>query len=94
MDRRIDIATARAELDDILETVGRDHARYIVEQDGTPPVLILSLRDFLNSVSPPPTWLQESWDRSRESGRDGMTMDEIDSEIDAQRRENAAASAT
>ena len=35
----------------------------------------------------PPEWLQESWETAKQEGVDGLTMEEIDAEIAAARRE-------
>jgi hypothetical protein len=42
-------------------------------------------------ITEAPDWLRESWARAKELGLDTMTIDEIDEEIAAYRREKRAA---
>ena len=43
--------------------------------------------EFSRLVGPAPAWLEAAWARSKELGHDTMTMEEIDAEIAAYRRE-------
>lgn len=54
----------------------------------TPTDLLAALRTSpAQDAEQAPEWLKESWTNARESGLDLMTMDEIDAEIAAARRE-------
>jgi hypothetical protein len=44
------------------------------------------------SALTPPDWLQKSWESAKERGLDRLTMDEIDAEIAAARRERRQSS--
>lgn len=61
--------------------------RFLMERDGEPAVLIMSVADFVKTLAPPPDWLQKSWDSAKREGLDKLTMEEIDAEIAAASRE-------
>ena len=47
----------------------------------------MSGQDIIRTVAPPPEWLQKAWTSAKRSGLDTITLDEIDAEISASRRE-------
>jgi hypothetical protein len=53
--------------------------------------VILSVQDYLASVQNAPDWLREAWTGAKKRGLEKLTMDEIDAEIDAYRREKRVA---
>jgi hypothetical protein len=61
--------------------------RFLVERNGEPAVLILSVTDFVKTLAPAPDWLKEIQDDARRKGLDNLTMDDIDAEIAVARRE-------
>ena len=61
--------------------------RFLVERNGEPAVLILSVRDYVKAFAPPADWLEKSWGSAKRHGLDKLTMKEIDAEIAASRRE-------
>jgi hypothetical protein len=69
----------------------REKERFIVERRGKAAVVIMSVEDFLESASDAPDWLKESWANSKMNGTDKLTMDDIDAEIAAYRREKELA---
>jgi hypothetical protein len=60
--------------------------RFLVERNGEPAVLILSVADYVRTIAPPPDWLEESWATAKRQRLDKLTMEEIDAEIAASRR--------
>jgi hypothetical protein len=61
--------------------------RFLVERNGEPAVLILSVTDFVKTIAPPPDWLEKSWDSAKRKGLDKLTTKGIDAEIAATRRD-------
>jgi hypothetical protein len=61
--------------------------RFLVERNGEPAVLILSVADYVRTIAPPPDWLKEIHAEAKRKGLDKLTMEEIDAEIAAARRE-------
>ena len=64
--------------------------RFLVERNGKPTVVIMSVTDFVKTIAPAPNWLKEIQDDAKHAGLDGLTMDDIDAEIAAARRERRA----
>jgi hypothetical protein len=61
--------------------------RFLVERNGEPAVLILSVTDYVKTIAPPPDWLEKSWDSAKRKGLDKLTTKGIDAEIAATRRD-------
>jgi prevent-host-death family protein len=87
MTRKISALTARTQLGQIMNRAVENNDRFLVERNGEPAVLILSVTDYVKTFAPPPDWLEESWDSAKRQGLDKLTTKEIDAEIAASRRE-------
>ena len=87
MTRKITAATARTQFGQIMDRAVQNNDRFLVERNGEPAVLILSVSDFIKTLAPAPDWLEKSWDSAKREGLDKLTMEEIDAEIDAARRD-------
>lgn len=62
------------------------HDRFLVERNGEPAVLIMSVVDFVKTLAPAPDWLQDIQSDAKRQGLDKLTMADIDAEIAATRR--------
>jgi prevent-host-death family protein len=87
MTRKISALTARTQLGQIMNRAVENNDRFLVERNGEPAVLILSVTDYVKTFAPPPDWLQKSWDSAKRNGLDKLTTKEIDAEITATRRD-------
>jgi len=87
MTRKISALTARTQLGQIMNRAVENNDRFLVERNGEPAVLILSVTDYVKTFAPPPDWLEKSWDSAKRHGLDKLTAKEIDSEIAATRRD-------
>jgi prevent-host-death family protein len=87
MERRVDAHIARTQFGQIMDRAVRNNERFIVDRRGEPAVVILSLQDFIRIAAPPPDWLQKAWAGGKRRGLDALTLDDVDSEIAAYRRE-------
>jgi len=47
----------------------------------------MSVTDFVKTLAPAPNWLKDLQERAKRKGLDKLTMDDIDAEIAAARRE-------
>jgi prevent-host-death family protein len=90
MTRKISALTARTQLGQIMNRAVEYNDRFLVERNGEPAVLILSVADYVKTFAPPPDWLKKSWANAKRHGVDKLTMEEIDAEIAASRRERRA----
>ncbi len=87
MIRKISALTARTQLGQIMNRAVENNDRFVVERNGQPAVLILSVSDYVKTFAPAPDWLEKSWASAKRHGLDKLTMKEIDAEITASRRE-------
>jgi prevent-host-death family protein len=90
MTRKISALTARTQLGQIMTRAVENNDRFLVERNGEPAVLILSVADYIKTIAPPPDWLKNLQDEAKRKGLDKLTMEEIDAEIAASRRERRA----
>ncbi len=86
MTRKISALTARTQLGQIMNRAVENNDRFLVERNGEPAVLILSVADYVRTLAPPPDWLEKSWKSAKRRGLDKLTSKEIDAEIAASRR--------
>jgi hypothetical protein len=75
------------EFDEIVSRAMENNDRSLVERNGEPAVLIVSVADYIRTIAPPPEWLRVGHEEARRTGLDKITMEEIDAEIAAYRRE-------
>ena len=87
MNRKISALTARTQLGQIMNRAVENNDRFLVERNGEPAVLILSVTDYVKTFALPPDWLEKSWDSAKRHGLDKLTTKEIDAEIVAARRD-------
>ena len=91
MERRIDAHMARTQFGQIMDLAVKNNERFVVDRRGEPAVVIMSVQDFIRTAAPPPDWLQKAWTGAKRRGLDALTLDDINAEIDAQRRETKTA---
>ncbi len=93
MTHKISALTARTQLGQIMNRAVQNNDRFLVERNGEPAVLIISVSDYVKTFAPPPSWLKKSWNSAKRQGVDKLTMKEIDAEIAAARRERRTSKA-
>ena len=86
MDHRVDAHIARTQLGQIMDRAVEHNERFVVERRGEPAIVIMSVKDYIRTASPPPDWLQKAWDGAKKRGLDKLTPTDIDAEIVAYRR--------
>ncbi len=90
MERRIDAHVARTQFGQIMDLAVKNNERFVVDQRGEPAVVIMSVQDFVRTAAPPPDWLQKAWAGAKRRGLETLTLDDINAEIAAHRREKKA----
>ena len=90
----ISALTARSQFQQIMKRASQNGERFVVDRNGEPKLIIMSIQDYVKAVAPPPAWLEEIWAESRLNGTDKLTMREINAEVAAVRREHARKSKT
>jgi len=84
---KITAVTAGAQFGQIMDRAIEHNERFLVDRDGEPVVIIMSVQDFVRTLAPPPDWLRQAWDHAQRQGVDQLTMDDINAEIAAARRD-------
>ena len=93
MNRRIDAHVARTQLGQLMDRAVRRKERFVVDRRGEPAVVILSVRDYLDTVPSAPDWLRKAWeDAKKRRGPERLTMERTDAEVDVYRKEKLGAS--
>ena len=87
MTRKITAVAARTQFGQIIDRAVDHDERFLVERNGEPVVLILSVTDFVKTLAPAPDWLKDIQNHAKRQGIDKLTMDDIDAEIAAARRD-------
>jgi prevent-host-death family protein len=87
MNNVVSALTARTQLGQIIRRTSRDNERFVVEHRGEPSVIIMSVKDFINTIAPTPDWLEAIGSEAKRKGLNKLTMRQIDAEIRAARRE-------
>ena len=79
--------TARTQFGQIIRRVNEKNERFVVDRRGVPQAVIMSIKDYLDTIAPAPAWLKRSWQTAKRAGVAKLTMRDIDSEIRRHRRE-------
>jgi prevent-host-death family protein len=87
MPRVITALTARTQFGQILRRASRQQERFIVDRRGTPEVVIMGLKDFLQTMAPATEVLRAIRAEARRTKTSKLTGRQIDREISAYRRE-------
>jgi prevent-host-death family protein len=85
MTSRITASAARTQFGELIDRAVDNDERFLVERNGEPAVLILSVTDFVKTLAPAPEWLKDIQNHAKRQGLDKLTMDDIDAEIAATR---------
>jgi prevent-host-death family protein len=83
----ISASTAKTNLGQIMRRAEEKRDRFIVGRRGDPKVVIMGVRDFIDTIAPTHDWLEKSWAQARRKGKNKLTMRQIQAEIRAARRE-------
>ena len=79
--------TARTQFGQIMRRVKEKNERFVVDRRGEPQAVIMSIKDYLDTIAPASAWLKRSWATAKHSGVARMSMRDIDAEIRRYRRE-------
>ncbi len=83
----ISALTARTQLGQVLRRTAQENERFVVERRGQPSVIIMSIKDYIDTVAPTPDWLKAIGQEAKKKGLNKLAMRQIDAEIAASRRE-------
>lgn len=83
----ISALTARTQLGQIMRRATQKNERFLVDRRGEPSVIIMSVKDYIDTIAPAPKYLKGLWAEAKRKGLDKLSMRDIDREIAAYRRE-------
>jgi len=86
MNNVVSALTARTQLGQILRRATKNNERFVVDRRGEPSVVIMSIKDYVDTMAPAPQWLKDIQASSRRRGTNRLTMNQIDAEIAKVRR--------
>ena len=78
--------TARMQFGQIMRRAAAKNERFLVDRNGEPAVIIMSVNDYMETFAPEPAWLAGIRAKSKERGTDKLSMPQIDSIISEVRR--------
>ena len=81
MTRKITAAMVRTQFGQIMERAIEHHDRFLVERNGEPAVLILSVSGYVAAMAPAPDWLKDIQAEAKSKGLDTLAKSDIDAEI-------------
>lgn len=87
MNNVVSALTARTQLGQILRRATRNNERFVVDRRGEPSVVIMSIKDYVDTIAPAPKWLADMQAASKRRGTDKLTMRQIDAGIAKARRQ-------
>jgi prevent-host-death family protein len=79
--------TARTQLGQIIKRATQKNERFVVDRRGSPSVVIMSLKDYIDTIAPAPRWLKDIQSASKRRGTNKLTMRQIDSIVSEVRAE-------
>ncbi|MFZ0773473.1 MAG: type II toxin-antitoxin system Phd/YefM family antitoxin [Candidatus Sulfotelmatobacter sp.] len=85
----ISALAARTQLGQIMRRARLEQARFVVDRRGEPQVVIMGIKDFLNTIAPEKKVLAAIRAEARRKGKDKLSQREIDREIRSYRRERS-----
>lgn len=87
MPKIVSALVARTQFGQIMERAAENDERFVVDRRGEPTVVIMSVRDYINTVAPEHEVLTRIGEASRRRGTSKLTLREIDEEITTYRKE-------
>jgi prevent-host-death family protein len=87
MNTVVSALTARTQLGQIIRRSAQNNERFVVERRGQPSVIIMSVKDYIDTIAPTPDWLQDIGQEATRKGLNKLSMKQVNAEIAAARRE-------
>ncbi len=87
--RNVPALTVRSHLGQSLDRVARNRERFVVTKKGEARAVILSIEDYLQAVVKTPASMAILQAQAKRRGADKLTLEEIETEIEAVRQAKA-----
>lgn len=89
MPKVVSALTARTQFGQIIKRASENNERFLVGRRGEPKVIIMGLRDYIDTIAPTPDWLGAAQADAKAKGVDKLSMREIDAIVADTRRATA-----
>ena len=86
MTNLVSALTARTQFGQIMRRAAAKNERFLVDRNGEPAVIIMSVQDYMDSFAPAPNWLADIRAKSKKRGTDKLSMPQINTIISEVRR--------
>lgn len=73
--------TARTQLGQIIRRATQKNERFLVGRRGEPSVVIMSVKDYIDTIAPAPAEVRAMQERAKKTGNSKLSMRQIDSII-------------
>jgi prevent-host-death family protein len=73
--------TARTQLGQIIKRATENNERFVIDRRGEPSVILMSVKDYVQTIAPAPKWLASIQAASKRRGTAKLTLRQIDAEI-------------
>jgi prevent-host-death family protein len=87
MNHVVSALTARTQLGQILRRATKNNERFVVDRRGEPSVIIMSIKDYVDTIAPAPKWLKDIQAASKRRGTNKLSISQIDAAIAKVRRQ-------
>jgi prevent-host-death family protein len=79
--------TARTQFGQIMKRATQKNERFVVDRRGEPSVIIMSVKDYVDTIAPSPKWLKRIQLESKRKGFDKLEMRDINRLVAEVRRD-------
>jgi prevent-host-death family protein len=86
--------TARTQLGQIIKRATQKNERFVIDRRGQPSVIIMSIKDYIDTMAPAPAELRAMQQRAKKTGLNRLSMRQIDNIIAEVRSEQPAKKTT
>jgi prevent-host-death family protein len=87
MTKNVPAFITRTQFGQILERVSQNQERFVVTKKGEAKAIILGVEDFMRAIAEPPEALIALQQQAKKAGADKLTLEEVEKEIEAVRRD-------
>ena len=81
--------TARTQFGQIMRRASAKNERFVVDRRGEPSVIIMSVKDYMETFAPEPEWLSKIRARSTAHGTDKLSLAQINGIVREVRKSRA-----
>ena len=81
MESIVSALTARTQFGQIIRRARQKNERFLVDRRGQPAAIIMSVKDYIDTIAPTPDWLNQIGAEARRKGLNKLSMRQINAEV-------------